>query len=86
MEMSYLINGVLTIFISVIGWLLRKKDDDQEQKITLMRQMIDKNADALSSLPKEYVLKDDFKEDLKIIRCELNRVEERLDQKEDKQW
>ena len=85
---QYLINGLLTVAVIVIGSLLKKKDEDQQQEIDIIRKAGIKTADVLSKLvgdmPREYVLKEDYKDDLREIKTILTRIEEKIDTKADR--
>ena len=51
---------------------------------TSLMQRIQKIEDRLNSLPKEYVVKDDYKDDIREVKDILKQIFEKLDNKADK--
>ena len=77
MENQHLINMFLGIGMTVGGWFARE----------LWGAVKELRADLAAlreDLPKEYVAKDDYKEDIREIKALLERIFEKLDAKVDK--
>ena len=77
MENQHLINMFLGIGMTVVGWFARE----------LWGAVKELRADLAAlreDLPKEYVAKDDYREDIKEIKALLERIFEKLDAKVDK--
>ena len=51
---------------------------------TTLMQRVQKIEDRLNNLPKEYVVKDDYKDDIKEVKDILKQIFEKLDNKADK--
>ena len=77
MENQHLINMFLGIGMTVVGWFARELwGAVKELKADL--------AALREDLPKEYVAKDDYKEDIREIKAMLAKIFEKLDAKVDK--
>jgi hypothetical protein len=77
MENQHLINMFLGIGMTVVGWFARELwGAVKELKADL--------ATLREDLPKEYVAKDDYREDIREIKALLERIFEKLDAKVDK--
>jgi hypothetical protein len=77
MENQHLINMFLGIGMTVVGWFARELwGAVKELKADL--------AALREDLPKEYVAKDDYREDIREIKALLERIFEKLDAKVDK--
>jgi len=77
MENQHLINGLLAGGFTVLGWFARE----------LWAAVKELKADLASlreDLPKEYVAKDDYREDIKEIKLLLAKIFEKLENKADK--
>ena len=77
MENQHLINMFLGIGMTVVGWFARE----------LWGAVKELRADLAAlreDLPKEYVAKDDYREDIREIKALLERIFEKLDAKVDK--
>ena len=77
MENQHLINMFLGIGMTVGGWFARE----------LWGAVKDLRADLAAlreDLPKEYVAKDDYREDIREIKALLERIFEKLENKADK--
>ena len=77
MEMQTLINGVAGISMSVLGWFARElwaAVKDLKGDLAKLRE----------ELPKTYVTRDDYREDMRDIKEMLNKIFDRLDNKVDK--
>lgn len=73
-----IINWVLAAVSSVLGWFARElwtAVQELKKDLALLRE----------ELPKTYVQKDDFKDFKRELLSVLERIEHKLDQKEDKQ-
>jgi len=76
-ENQHLINMFLGIGMTVGGWFAREMwGAVKELRADLVKLRED--------LPKEYVSKDDYREDIKEIKALLERIFEKLDAKVDK--
>ena len=77
MENQHLINMFLGIGMTVVGWFARELwGAVKELKADL--------AALREDLPKEYVAKDDYREDIREIKALLERIFEKLENKADK--
>lgn len=77
MENQHLINMFLGIGMTVVGWFARELwGAVKELKADL--------AALREDLPKEYVAKDDYKDDIREIKALLAKIFEKLDSKVDK--
>jgi hypothetical protein len=77
MENQHLINMFLGIGMTVVGWFARELwGAVKELKADL--------AALREDLPKEYVAKDDYREDIREIKAMLAKIFEKLDAKVDK--
>lgn len=77
MENQHLINMSLGIGMTVVGWFARELwGAVKELKADL--------ATLREDLPKEYVAKDDYREDIREIKLLLAKIFEKLENKADK--
>lgn len=77
MENQHLINGSLAGGFTVLGWFARELwAAVKELKVDL--------ASLREDLPKEYVAKDDYREDIRDIKAMLAKIFEKLEAKADK--
>ena len=77
MENQHLINMFLGIGMTVVGWFARELwGAVKELKADL--------AALREDLPKEYVAKDDYREDIKEVKLLLAKIFEKLENKADK--
>jgi cell division protein FtsB len=77
METQQLLNVVLSVAMTVIGWFARE----------LWAAVKDLKADLAKlreDLPKYYVSKDDYREDIRDLKEIMNKVFDRLENKQDK--
>ena len=77
MENQQLINALIGGGFAILGWFARE----------LWGAVKELRADLAAlreDLPKEYVAKDDYKEDIKEIKAMLEKIFEKLDAKVDK--
>ena len=77
MENQHLINGLIGGGFAILGWFARE----------LWGAVKELRADLAAlreDLPKEYVAKDDYREDIKEIKLLLAKIFEKLDAKVDK--
>jgi hypothetical protein len=77
MDSQHLINTALGLGFSVLGWFARELwSAVKELKADLSKLRED--------LPKTYVAKDDYREDLNEIKNMLGKIFDKLDNKQDK--
>jgi hypothetical protein len=77
MENQHLINGLLAGGFTVLGWFARElwaAVKELKVDLALLRE----------NLPKEYVAKDDYREDIRDIKAMLAKIFEKLEAKADK--
>ena len=77
MENQHLINMSLGIGMTVVGWFARElwgAVKELRADLAVLRE----------DLPKEYVAKDDYREDIREIKALLERIFEKLENKADK--
>ena len=78
MDNQLLINLILGGVMSVIGWFARVlwyAVDELKKDLSKLRE----------ELPKEYVVKDDYRQDVKELKEMLSKLFDKLDNKSDKQ-
>ena len=73
MDNQQLFNAVVSIAGFLAVWVF-----------TTLMQRVQKLEDKLNELPKEYVQKDDYKEDIKEVKDILKQIFDKLDFKADK--
>ena len=77
MDYQTLLNIGLTLVSSVTGWFARELwSAVKELKADLAKLRED--------LPKEYVAKDDYKDDIRELKDMINKIFDKLDNKSDK--
>ena len=77
MDYQQILNIVLGVGMSVVGWFARELwSAVKELKSDLSKMRED--------LPKSYVAKDDYREDIRELKDIMNKVVDRLDNKLDK--
>jgi hypothetical protein len=77
MDSQHLINTALGLGFSVLGWFARELwSAVKELKSDLSKLRED--------LPKSYVVKDDYRDDLNEIKNMLGKIFDKLDNKQDK--
>jgi hypothetical protein len=77
MENQHLINMFLGIGMTVVGWFAR-------ELWGAVKELRADLATLREDLPKEYVAKDDYREDIKEIKLLLAKIFEKLENKADK--
>ena len=77
MENQHLINMFLGIGMTVVGWFAR-------ELWSAVKELRADLAALREDLPKEYVAKDDYREDIKEIKLLLAKISEKLENKADK--
>jgi len=70
-------NFILAGVSSVLGWFLR-------EMWSAVKELKSDLAKLREELPHEYVVKDDYREDIREIKALLNKLYEKLDGKADK--
>ena len=77
MDIQQLLNVVLSVAMSVLGWFARELwSAVKELKADLSKLRED--------LPKSYVSRDDYREDMRDIKELLNKIFDKLEAKQDK--
>lgn len=77
MELQQLLNVILSVAMSVIGWFARELwSAVKELKTDLSKLKED--------LPKTYVARDDYRQDMGEIKSMLSKIFDKLDNKQDK--
>jgi hypothetical protein len=77
MELQQLIDVILGVAMSVVGWFARELwAAVKELKYDLSKMRGD--------LPKNYIARDDYKDDIRDIRDMLSKIFDKLDNKQDK--
>ena len=77
MENQHLINALLGGGFTVLGWFAR-------ELWAAVKELKTDLASLREDLPKEYVAKDDYREDIKEIKLLLAKIFEKLENKADK--
>jgi len=77
MDTQQLVNIVLSLSMSVMGWFAKELWDavkDLKSDLAKLRE----------DLPKTYVVKDDYRQDMNDIKVMLGKIFDKLDNKQDK--
>ena len=77
MEPQHLINVVLGVGFSVLGWFAR-------ELWSAVKELKSDIAKLREDLPKTYVTKDDYRNDVNEIKHMLGKIFDKLDNKQDK--
>ena len=77
MENQHLINMFLGIGMTVVGWFARELWSAVKELKTDLAKMRE-------DLPKDYVARDDYREDMREIKALLVKIFEKLENKADK--
>ena len=77
MENQHLINMFLGIGMTVVGWFAR-------ELWAAVKELKSDLAKLREDLPKEYVARDDYREDIREIKAMLAKIFEKLENKADK--
>ena len=77
MENQHLINALLASGFTVLGWFAR-------ELWAAVKELKADLAKLREDLPKEYVAKDDYREDIRDIKAMLAKIFEKLEAKADK--
>lgn len=79
MEPQEIINFAIGTAISALGWFAR-------ELLASIKSLQDDNINLREQLPKEYVLKEDMSHALNRIDAKLDKIFDRLEAKQDKQY
>lgn len=77
MDTQQLVNIVLSLSMSIMGWFAKELWDavkDLKSDLAKLRE----------DLPKTYVVKDDYRQDMNDIKIMLGKIFDKLDNKQDK--
>jgi hypothetical protein len=77
MELQQLINVVLGITMSVVGWFAR-------ELWSVVKELKTDLSKLREDLPKTYVGRDDYREDMRDVKVMLDKIFDKLDNKQDK--
>ncbi len=77
MENQHLINGLLAVGFTILGWFAR-------ELWAAVKELKADLAKLREDLPKEYVAKDDYREDIRDIKAMLAKIFEKLEAIADK--
>ena len=77
MDNQHLINMFLGIGMTVVGWFAR-------ELWAAVKELKSDLAKLREDLPKEYVARDDYREDIREIKAMLAKIFEKLENKADK--
>lgn len=77
MDNQHLINGLLAVGFTVLGWFAR-------ELWAAVKELKADLAELREDLPKEYVLRVDYREDIHEIKTMLAKIFEKLENKADK--
>lgn len=81
MQWANVLFGIIQLLIGIIvGLIMRKMADMTDDLKTVEREMHDFKAD----VPKIYLAKEDYKDDLKEVKAILTKIHDKLDKKADK--
>ena len=77
METQYLINAAMISSASVLGWFAR-------ELWSAVKELKADLATMREDLPRQYVARDDYREDMREIKSMLSKIFDKLDGKKDK--
>ena len=77
MEYQQLLNIILGVAMSVIGWFAR-------ELWAAVKELKSDLSKLREDLPKTYISREDYRSDLTEIKTMLRRIEDKLEKKEDK--
>ena len=77
MEYQSLLNAGLVLISSVTGWFAR-------ELWTAVKELKTDLAKLREDLPKEYISKDDYKEDIRELKKMIEKIFDKLDNKSDR--
>jgi hypothetical protein len=77
MENQHLINALVGIGMSVLGWFAR-------ELWSAVKELKSDLAKLREDLPKDYVIRSDYREDIRDIKAMLAKIFEKLENKADK--
>jgi hypothetical protein len=77
MENQYLVNMFLGIGMTAVGWLAR-------ELWAAVKELRSELAKLREELPKEYVSRDDYREDIRGLKAMLAKIFEKLENKADR--
>jgi hypothetical protein len=77
MDYQTLLNIGLTLISSVTGWFAR-------ELWSVVKELKSDLAKLREDLPKSYVAKDDYKDDIRELKDMINKIFDKLDNKSDK--
>jgi hypothetical protein len=83
--LHFLITGGFTLLFGALGWALKNKDELQEKKLDTLQIALNHLTIICADLPKSYVMKSDYKDDMREVKEMLHRIETKLDSKADRQ-
>ena len=78
MDIQLILNVCLVVVSSVTGWFAR-------ELWTAVKELKTDLSKLREDLPKTYVVKDDYKEDIRDIKDMISKIFDKLDNKSDKQ-
>lgn len=74
----------INVLLVLVGFFGSIVINEQRRELRELRGLHKDHGDRFASLPLEYVLRDDFRDFQKAIFSKLDRIENKLDGKEDK--
>jgi hypothetical protein len=77
MEYQQLLNIILGVAMSVLGWFAR-------ELWSVVKELKTDLSKLREDLPKTYISREDYRSDLTEIKIMLRRIEDKLEKKEDK--
>lgn len=84
MGMSPEIQIAFDVLLALVAFFGGTVINDQRRELQEQRKMHKEHAEKFSQLPMSYVLRDDYRDFQKAIFSKLDRIENKLDGKEDK--
>lgn len=77
MDIQHIIDLILGVGLAVMGWFAR-------ELWSAVKELKSDLSKLREQLPATYVTKDDYREDMKEIKGLLNKISDKLDNKQDK--
>jgi len=76
-DLQHVVNSVIAVLFSLVGWFAR-------EMWTAVKELKNDLAKLREELPREFVMREDYRSDLKDIKEMLSKIVDKLDHKADK--
>lgn len=76
-DLQHVVNSVIAVLFSLVGWFAR-------EMWSAVKELKNDLAKLREELPREFVMREDYRSDLKDIKEMLSKIVDKLDHKADK--